>query len=208
MRWSFLPKDKVFFRMLEKLAVTAEVTVNRFEVLLREWDLRHPAIGEIRDLEHECDQIVHDIMVKLNKTFVTPIDREDIQLLSKKMDDLVDSVHALCERMVIFQIDTLRPDLIEMASLLKEAIGFTVSSIKKLESSKENALIFEECIQVHTLENKGDRLFERALGMLFQKGADPLEVIKWKEIYDFLEIAIDECEDIADVVWGIVVKYG
>lgn len=208
MRLSFLPRDMVFFQLLENLASTAEKAVKLFRVLVQEWNLQHPAIVGLRDLEHECDLIVHEIMVKLNKTFVTPIDREDIHLLSKKIDDLVDYIHALSERMLLFQIESVRGELIEMADVLEQAMGVAVSAIHKIRDLKDTEAIYEECIQIHTLENQGDRLFERALGALFQKNAEPLEVIKWKEIYDFLERAIDACEDIADIIWGIVVKYG
>lgn len=208
MRLSFLPKDKAFFELLEKLAVTAEKAVKLFHVMIQDWNPKHAGIQGLRDLEHECDLIVHEIRVKLNKTFVTPIDREDIHLLSKKIDDLVDNIHALSERMLLFKIQTVRPELIEMASVLEQAMGVAVGVVQKIQHLKDTRTIFEECILIHTLENQGDRLFERALGSLFQDGAEPLDVIKWKEIYDFLEMAIDECEDIADIIWGIVVKYG
>lgn len=208
MRLSFLPKDKVFFQLLENLANTAEKAVKLFRVLVQEWNPQHPGIVRIRDLEHECDLIVHEIMVKLNKTFVTPIDREDIHLLSKKIDDLVDHIHALSERMVLFHIELVTGELIEMADVLERAMEVAVSAIHKIRDLKDTEAIYEECIQIHTLENQGDRLFEKALGNLFQKNAEPLEVIKWKDIYEFLERAIDACEDIADIIWGIVVKYG
>ena len=208
MRLSFLPKDKVFFQLLENLASTAQRAVKLFRALVQEWHLEHPAIVGLRDLEHECDLIVHEIMVRLNKTFVTPIDREDIHLLAKKIDDLVDDIHALSERMLLFKIESVRGELKEMADVLEQAMDVAVSAIHKIHDLKDAETIYEECIQIHTLENQGDRLFERALGSLFQNNPDPLEVIKWKEIYDFLERAIDECEDIADVIWGIVVKYG
>jgi uncharacterized protein len=208
MRFSLLPRDRIFYQLLERLAETAEVTVKRFGEMTRTWTPSHQGVQEIRDLEHACDLIVHEIMIKLNKTFVTPFDREDIQELARKIDDLVDSLHALSERMVLFKIKHIRNELKEMAILLEEAMAHAVKAIRGIRNLKNTGAIHKDCIQIHTLENQGDRLFEKALGTLFEPGAEPLEVIKWKELYDFLETAVDECEDIADIVWGIVVKYG
>lgn len=208
MKFSLLPREKIFYELLEKLVVKAEAAVKLFKVLIESWDSSHTNIQVIKDLEHECDQIVHEIMVKLNKTFVTPIDREDIHLLAKKIDDLVDIVQALSKRMVLFQIQGVTDDLKEMTVILEKSAAIVVIAIQKIRDLKDPREIFELCIQINTLEHEGDRVFEKALGKLFQNAADPLDVIKWKEIYDFLELAIDKCEDISDIIWGIVVKYG
>lgn len=208
MKFSLLPKESIFYQLLEQLAVKSEIAVKLFKELIESWNHSHPALQKLKDLEHECDQIVHEIMVKLNKTFVTPIDREDIHHLTKKMDDVVDIIHALSERMVLFQIQSVTNDLKEMISVLEEAVSILVAAISQIKDLKDSNKIFELCIQIHTLENRGDRLFEKALGKLFLNTTDSLEVIKWKEIYDFLERGIDTCEDIADIIWGIVVKYG
>lgn len=208
MKFSLLPKENVFYRLLEDLASKTEESVTCFVNLISNWAPTHPDIQKLRDLEHQCDRIVHDIMVKLNKTFVTPIDREDIHLLCKHIDDLVDIVHALIERMVLFQIQSVKKDLIETAHILLEATSLIVTVVKKISKMKNPQDIFNDCIHINTLENKGDRAFEKALGDLFSKEKDPLEVLKWKEIFDLLERSIDKCEDIADNIWGIVVKYG
>lgn len=208
MKFSFLPRENIFYQLLERLSVKAEEAVKLFGLLLTAWDRSHPALEELRNLEHGCDQIVHEIMVRLNKTFITPIDREDIHHLTKKIDDLADNVQALSERMALFQVKAITDDLKEMAAVLEKAAGLIVTIVSKIKKIKDPNEILELCIQIHTLENQGDRLFEKALGKLFLNAADPLEVIKWKEIYDFLERAIDTCEDIADITWGIVVKYG
>lgn len=208
MKFSLFPKEKVFYHLLEKLVLNAEKAVKLFKDTIESWHLSHPGVHGIKDLEHECDQIVHEIMVKLNKSFVTPIDREDIHFLSKKIDDVVDTVHALSTRMVLFQIKSVTEDLKEMAAILEKAISVVVILVQKIRDLEDSQELFDYCIQIHTLENQGDRLFEGALGKLFQTRADPLDVIKWKEIYDFSELAIDKCEDIADIIWGIVEKYG
>ena len=208
MRFSFLPKDKTFFQHLNKLVLTAEKSVIQFNNMILTWDPDRSDVQNIKNIEHECDQIVHDIMVKLNKTFVTPIDREDIHMLCKKIDDLVDNIYALSERLRIFKITRIRNELFEMAIILKEAMVIVVDTVQKIEKLKNTQAIFDLCIEIHTLENKGDRLYEKALASLFQHDVETLEVIKWKDIYDFMEKAIDETEDIADIIWGIAVKYG
>ena len=208
MKFSLFPKEKVFDELLEKLVIKAEEAVKLFKVVIESWSSSHAGVQELKDLEHTCDLVVHEIMVKLNKTFITPIDREDIHLLAKKIDDLVDIVQSLSKRMALFQIQEVTDDLKEMTVILEKATAIVVLIVHKIRDLKNSNEIFELCIQIHTLENQGDRVFERVLGELFQKKRDPLDVIKWKEIYSFLEQAIDKCEDISDIIWGIVVKYG
>jgi uncharacterized protein len=208
MKFSLLPKENVFYQLLETLSTKAELAVQLFKKLIDEWNHAHPLLQDLKDLEHECDQIVHEIMVKLNKTFVTPIDREDIHHLAKKIDDLIDILQSLSERMVLFQVQSIEQDLKEMTIVLEKSISILVHIVPKIRDLSDSNVLFESCIQIHTLENEGDRIYETALGKLFLPARDPLDVIKWKEIYDFLESAIDTSEDIADILWGIAVKYG
>lgn len=208
MKFSLLPKENVFFLLLEQLVGNAEKAVKLFKELIYSWSPSHPALKSLEDLEHECDQIVHEIMVKLNKTFITPIDREDIHLLTKTTDDVIDIVQSLSVRMVLFQVRDITDDLKEMTTILEKTVTLLVQAFPLIKDLKDPKELFEICIQIHTLENEGDRHFEKSLGKLFLNASDPLEVIKWKEIYNFLETAIDTCEDIADIIWGITVKYG
>lgn len=208
MRFSLLPKENVFYELLDKLAIKAKDSVKLFKILIESWDGSNVNIQPLIDIEHECDDIVHEIMVKLNKTFITPIDREDIHLLAKKIDDLVDVIQALSKRMVLFQIQKVTDDLKKMTVILENSIEIVATVVQKIRNLKNPNELFDLCIQIHTLENEGDRVFEKALAKIFQNAIDPLYVIKWKEIYESLERAIDKCEDISDVIWGIVVKYG
>ncbi len=208
MRFSLLPKGDIFYRLLERLTSKSEEAVGAFKVLVLEWHITHPHLQLIRDLEHECDQIVHEIMIKLNKTFITPIDREEIHQLTKKIDDLVDHVNDLSQRMFLFRIVEIKTYLKEMVDLFQQAAHSVHLAIHKMRGFKEISALFPLCINIHDLENKGDALYEKALGELFQNETNAIEIIKWKEIYDFIEFAIDKCEDIADILWGIAVKYG
>lgn len=208
MKINLFHRENPFFQLLEALATKAEETVKLFRALIDSWDSAHPNIQAIIDIEHDCDKIVHEIMVKLNKTFITPIDREDIHLLAKNIDDLVDSIHSLSNRLVLFKIKTITPDLNEMTLVFEKAVSLIVIAVHRIKKIKNPQEIIDYCIQINTYENQADRIFEKAISQLFNENANPLEVIKWKEIYEALELATDKCEDIADILWGIVVKYG
>ena len=208
MKFSFLPKDKSFYRLLEELALKAQETVRIFQEMILTWHPKHPGIQNLKDLEHECDRLVHEIMDKLHKTFVTPLDREDIHLLAKRIDDIPDIAQGVGERMVLFEIGNVRNDLKKMVIVLEKAVALVVAAVFKLGESKESQAVLNCCLQINALESEGDRAFEQALSSLFHENKDPLEVIKWKELYDAIEMGIDRCEDIGNILWGIVVKYG
>lgn len=208
MKFSILPREKAFYDLLERLGDKADQSVKLFRTMIDGWSPAHEGVQQLRDLEHDCDMIVHEVKVRLNKTFVTPLDREDIHLLSSRIDDVVDLVHALTERMVLFNIEIVNQEVKELTHILEKASALMAGAIHHLRNHRNFDAIQETCILIHTLENEGDRAYEKALGNLFKNGIEPLEVIKWKEIYDFLERAIDKCEDVADILWGIVVKYG
>lgn len=208
MKFSFIPKEKVFYELLETLALKAKEAVKLFGASIQSWSGAHPGVQELRDAEHVCDRLVHQIMLRLNKTFITPIDGEDIHNLAKTLDDLVDIVHAVSERLVLFRIEKVSDDFKEMTTILERSTEVVFSLVQKIAEIKDAPAILELCDQVGILEKQGDRIFELSLGKLFQNSPDPLEVIKWKEIYESLEEATDKCEDIADIIEGIVVKYG
>lgn len=207
MRFNLFPKNNLFFTWLEELTTNATQAAALFRELIANWHEGHSALQELQKIEHASDKIVHQIMVKLNQTFVTPIDREDIQTLTKKIDDIIDILHALGTRLVLFQIKNITPELQEMAQVFEKATTLLAHTIPQIKNLKEQTLL-DHCIHIHSLENQGDRLFEKAIGKLFADTTDPIEVIKWKEIYDFIESGIDTCEDVADILWGLAVKYG
>jgi uncharacterized protein Yka (UPF0111/DUF47 family) len=189
MAFSLIPREEKFFDLFEQQVKSLTVAASIFLELVKDWSDKHPGIAKLRDLEHECDITTHEIMDMLNRTFVTPFDREDIHALAKELDDVVDIIQAISERMLLFNITKTSEDLIELARTLEEAIS-NVS------------------IEINRLENRGDRTSERAIGNLFHGNPDPMDVLKWKEIYDATESAIDKCEDIANIIEGIVVKHG
>ena len=208
MAFSLIPREEKFFDLFEQQVQGMEKAASTFVDLVTNWSDKHPGIAQLRDLEHECDITTHEIMDKLNRTFVTPFDREDIHALAKELDDVVDIIQAVSERMLLFNITKTSPDLIELAKTLQEAVANVSKAVTSVRDLNRPRRILDYCIEINRLENRGDRTSERAIGNLFQGNQDPMDVIKWKEIYDATESAIDKCEDIANIIEGIVVKNG
>ncbi len=179
-------------------------------------------IKVIEDAEHEGDKQVHKVLEQLNKSFITPIDREDIHLIAKEMDNICDEIEATAHRFNIFNVSTIRPESIELAKLivlctkeLKEVME-NLRNLKKHTGpkdvfqkvkSKSNKLLKEKIIEVNRIENQGDELFRKAMANLFRNEKDAVEVIKWKEIYELLENTLDACEDVANIIEGVVMKH-
>jgi uncharacterized protein len=208
MAFSLIPREEKFFDLFDQQAKALQEAAKIFVDLVQEWSDKHPAIARLRDLEHECDITTHEVMDMLNRTFVTPFDREDIHALAKELDDVIDIVQAISERMLLFNVTKATDDLLELAKTLEEAIANVAKALTSIRELNRPRRILDYCIEINRLENRGDRTSERAIGNLFHSNPDPLEVIKWKEIYDATESAIDKCEDIANIIEGIVVKHG
>ncbi len=161
----------------------------------------------IKDKESEGDDITHKIVESLHKTFVTPIDREDIHNLTSKLDDILDHMEAVSERIVLFKIDKSTSYARSFADTLIESVEAIMNAVKLLHDMRNSEKILEYCIEVNRLENVGDSYLRSALAELFDGNNDPIEVMKWKEIYEHLENAVDDCEDAANVIEGAVLKY-
>ena len=156
-------------------------------------------------LEHDADQVTHEIMAKLNRTFITPIDREDIHQLATAMDDVMDFIEGVTEHLVLYKVKQPTPQfkaLTQVIQLQVEEIDKMIPRIRNLK----HADILQHCIEINRLENQGDRILREAVADLFDKGGDPLEVMKWRELYAMLEMATDKCEDVAVVIEGIFLK--
>ena len=159
---------------------------------------------EIKEVEHTCDSLTHEIIQRLNRTFVTPLDREDIHTLARTLDDVMDAIDASAAFVRIYQIDRVRPDARELARIIKTSTDEVVRALKALERRQG---VGEPAVEINRLENEADRVHQAALRVLFEEERDPVAIIKWKEILDFLEQATDRCEDVANVLEGVVVKH-
>jgi len=160
---------------------------------------------EIKEVEHKCDFLTHEIIQRLNRTFVTPLDREDIHTLARSLDDVMDAIDASATILRLYHIDTVRPGARELAHIIFDSAEELVQAIKALEGRKGVA---ERAVEINRLENEADRAHQAAVQALFQEERDAIVIIKWKEIFDFLEQATDRCEDVANVLEGVVVKHG
>jgi predicted phosphate transport protein (TIGR00153 family) len=202
----FLPKETDFFSMFEK----ASLNVNKAAVLLVEMmedmGLAEIKTKEIYEAEQEGDMLTHEVMRSLNKTFLTPVDREDIHALVNCLDDVLDLIWAVADRAMLFKLTDPLPEAIEIAHTLKETTEYITKAIASLKD-KKYSYIQEFCIEINRLENRSDRIYREALVKLFDNVQDPILVIKWKDVFEHLEEASDTCEDVADIMEGIVLKH-
>ena len=160
---------------------------------------------EIKEVEHKCDFLTHEIIPRLNRTFVTPIDREDIFALARSLDDVMDAIDAAASLVRLYKLDTVRFGASELARLVSASAVEIRKALAAFSDSKSLAVY---AVEINRLENEADRIHQQAVGKLFEEEANPIVVMKWKETLDFLEEATDRCEDVANVIEGVAVKHG
>jgi uncharacterized protein Yka (UPF0111/DUF47 family) len=203
----FPSEGKIFFDLFERHAEKTVEAARLLQAMLgRPGDLADQA-RRIKELEHEGDVITHRAVEILHRTFVTPIDRGDIHRLISRLDDVLDLVDATSERVWLYGIQASDRDACDLAATLVSAVVEVSRAMVGLRDLKNRDAILQVCMEINRYENEGDTLLRRAVARLFQESKDPLLVIKWKDIYEFLEDAIDRCEDIANVVEGVALEY-
>jgi uncharacterized protein len=197
-------KDEKFFNIFGQMTVHIVEAAEILIVMLNNPDDSLPLLAsQIKDIEHKGDELTHHVIDELNKTFITPIDREDIYSLSKALDDVLDLIDSTAARIIMFRIKEPIAVAPEMAAVLLSQAIVLKSAVSNL---KDHHHVVERCIEINRLENDADRLFQLAIGSLFDNVKDPIEVIKRKEIIETLETATDKAEDVANVLESIVVK--
>jgi uncharacterized protein len=206
MRFNLIPKEEKFFELFDAQAAHNVAAAKVFKELAQKWDVKSDAFAKLQEIEHEADISTHEIYDKLNRTFITPFDREDIHELASELDDIVDLVQSVASRMQLYHVDHSSDDLVTLADILYNATENVRKAIAELKNPEKTRRVQDYCIEVNRLENAGDRALEQAMSKLFNGKPDPLEVIKWKEIYEGIETAIDKCEDVANTIDGILVK--
>ena len=204
MRLRLIPRDVRFFELFVDDAANVLGAARLLEAMLRKYDLIEKRAGEIRDAEHRGDEISHDIGHRLESTFVTPFDREDIHALISGLDDVLDYVEEVADMFVLYRIAEPSPVAIEMASIVVQQCVQIHEALGHLQGFRG---LEKYWIEVHRLENEGDRLARAAIADLFGSGWDPIEIIRWKDVYALLETTIDMCEDVANIIERIVVKH-
>lgn len=203
-----LPKEPLFFDLFEKHADLILQAAKLFQQSISNWTVEPNRINPIKVLEHQADEITHQCIEELRKSFITPLQQDDIFSLISKMDDIIDEIHESFEDCLIYKITSFTPDAVELVGLLVEAVENIVAIVSKLRDRKKEAQVLRSAIkQIHALENKADEVLRKALAKLFEEELDIRLLIKWKEIYEELESAIDFCEDVSNIVEGIILEY-
>jgi len=196
---SFLPQ----FARAADILLSAARELDGLAADLSDVELR---VQRIKHLEHEGDQVAHQIFSAVGRTWITPIDREDIHTLASALDDVLDDVDAVAARLVIFRITRTTPEMKEATGLIVQSVQAIQRAVSLLGDMKNGKEIIERAIDVKRLESEADTLHRIAIGKLFDTEKDPIQLLKWKEIYEFLEMATDRCEDVANVLEQIVIK--
>ncbi|HEU5325384.1 MAG TPA: DUF47 family protein [Candidatus Limnocylindria bacterium] len=204
MRLPFIPREEKFFDLFVEDAQNVLAGARMLEELFRSYDQRERLASQLRDTERRGDGISHDIGQRLAKTFVTPFDREDIHQLISRLDDVIDFIEEVADTCILYKIDAPTQTATEQARIVVLQCEEMVRALEKLRGFKG---VEPHWIEIHRLENEGDRIARQAIADLFMNGADPVHVIKWKDVYGLLEDTIDACEDVANVIESIVVKH-
>jgi len=205
----FLPKDKVFYSLFEQVATTLVQMGNLFKKALEEKDLtkRDAILRTLEELEHKNDETTHQIFIELGSNFITPLDREDIHYLATSLDDIADYLWGGAKRIVNYQIDDQYNTLPAFAEIIVRAIDAINKGVYALRDMKDLRAITGACVMVNSLENDADDLLDSTMLKLFSSPISPVELIKQKDIYQMLETVTDKCEDAANVIESIIIKY-
>jgi predicted phosphate transport protein (TIGR00153 family) len=200
-----IPREERFYDDFQALAVELQRGARLLEEMLAPDTPIWAKADEIKEVEHKCDSLTHDIIQRLNRTFVTPLDREDIHALARSLDDVMDAIDASATVVRLYKLQTVRFGARELAQVITTSTEQVLLALRALEQKKG---LITHAVEINRLENEADRVHQQSLSSLFDDERDPMMVIKWKETLDFLEAATDRCEDVANVLEGVMVKHG
>jgi uncharacterized protein len=205
--WSLLPREGKFFGLFREAAEQSVKGAHAFRAMLDDLPNAEQHAREMKDIEHAGDEITHRTVELLHKTFITPLDREDIHLLISRMDDILDRLDGAASRVHLYEMRTSTDECKELADICVQSCECVKRAVDRLEDLEFTSGIIQDCVEVNRLENQADQVLARAKGKLFREETDVRELIKLKEIYEFLEAVTDRCEDVANVIEGIVLEY-
>ena len=203
--FGMIPKEEKFFKLFKNMTENIIEGSRLLKDMLDNFEDPNESQRRIKDVEHKGDSITHEILQKLNKTFITPLDREDIYALASALDDILDLIDASAARLIMYNIDSITPEAKSLGFIILQSCQ-AVDKAVALLGSKTNDQIFAACVDINALENEADRVSREAISRLFDEERDPIQLIKWKEIYETLERATDKCEDAANILESVVVK--
>jgi len=202
----FIKRDTDFFEIFDGMGKNLLKASGKLVAFFEDFSAMESNIKVIRDIEHDNDMLTHEVIRKLNQTFLTPIDREDIHSLASRMDDILDLMWGAAQRAQLFKLKESTKEAADLAKTLASMIELVYKTFNYLRE-KKYPFIQDLCVEIHGLENQGDEIFRATLGKMFDEMKDPILIIKWKEIYENLENATDCCEDVANILESIVLKY-
>jgi len=204
-----MPKDKVFYGLFEEVSSVLIEMAGIFTDATKEedHDKAIQLLKSLKDYEHKNDDITHKIFIELGRNFITPFDREDIHYLATSLDDIADYLWTASNRMIMYSIDHNDAITQKFAQIITQSINQLSTAVRELRDMKNLKSIVDACVKINSIENEGDDLLDKSLVELFKSSLDPKEIIKKKDLYEMLEIVTDKCEDAADIIESIVIKY-
>lgn len=205
MRFSLIPRDEQFFDLYGKMAAEIKAAAVLLEQLLATDPPDVSKVDLIRDAEHRCDTLTHDAIQRLHRTFVTPFDREDLYALATTLDTVMDAIDHVASLIRLYKIPSIRPGARELGHTVSASADRLHLALEALATKKP---VHPHAVEINRLENEADNIYQEAVRGLFEVERDPIVIIKWKEVYDQLEVITDCCEDVANVIEGVVVKHG
>jgi len=206
-RLSLIPREGKFFILFEQSANNALKIAEHLRDLLYNWENVKEKAAKITELENEGDAVTHEIIAQLHRTFVTPFDREDIALLAHSLDDVTDNIEAAVDSMLLYKIERPTDRAKELADIIVQETAEVAKAVSEMRHKVELKHILRHCVEINRLENQGDGVYRAALAELFSNEKDIPSIIKWREIYEYMENATDRGEDVADVLEGVALKY-
>ena len=202
---NFLPKEEQYFDLFLQMTLYICDAARELKGMLADKNHNYQEYSQrIKGLEHACDELTHTISTKLNKSFITPFDREDIYMMSSALDDIVDLIDDAARAIIDFDVHEIKPHAREFAGVIEkmaEQLREIVSILRKPKN------VTQRLVEIHRLENEGDDIYHAAIRELFHQEHDPLTVLKWKEIYEKLEAAVDRCENVANIIESVIIKH-
>jgi predicted phosphate transport protein (TIGR00153 family) len=206
-KFSLTPRDKKFAVLFEQSAHNAVKIAHQLKDMVCTWENVEERLAIITDLEHEGDAATHQIMAELHRSFITPFDREDIALLAHSLDEVTDYIHSSADMMILYKVGQPTEQARQMADIIVQATAEVEQAVAEVHDHIDREKLLKRCMEINRLENDGDSIYRSALADLFSDSADTASLIKWREIYEHMETAIDRCEDVANVLEGVALKY-
>jgi uncharacterized protein len=206
-KFSLLPREGRFFVLFEESAKNAAEVAQHLQDMLYKWENIDSKVEKIIELEHKGDGLAHEIIALVHKTFVTPFDREDIALLAHSLDDIVDFIESAADAMSLYKIECPTPRAKQLADIIVQTTTEVHQAISELRQKVDLKQILKRCVEINRLENIADKIYREALAELFQDSNNVVFIMKWREIYEHMETATDRCEDVANVLEGVALKY-